>query len=252
MPARHPVTVVIPTLNETAQIAECVRHVSWAEQVIVADGGSRDGTPDAARAAGATVITGAFTSIAAQRNAAIAAARHPWIFALDADERVPTALADEIGATVTAARFDAYRVRRRNVYLGREIRRAGWGSDWVFRLFRRERRFVERRVHEALERVAEFGSLTATLDHVPYRDLGHHLRKVDHYAELAAMDLHERGRRAGMSDLLVRPPVRFLRMYLAQGGVVEGWRGAVLCGFAAWGVFLKYARLWERERRSDV
>jgi glycosyltransferase involved in cell wall biosynthesis len=251
-PVTTPVTVVIPTLNEATQIAECVRHLTWAGEVIVADGGSTDETVAAARAAGATVLTGAFATIAAQRNAAIAAARHEWVFALDADERVPAALAGEIAATVAAPQFASYGVRRRNVYLGREMRHAGWGSDWVYRLFRREQRFTERRVHEALRRAGASGRLRAPLDHVPYRDLGHHLRKVERYAALAALDLRERGRRARLSDLLVRPPVRFVRMYVGQLGLLEGWRGAVLCGFAALGVFLKYARLWEHERGSHA
>jgi glycosyltransferase involved in cell wall biosynthesis len=250
MPA--PVTVVIPTLNEAAQIGECVRHLDWADEVIVADAGSLDGTVDLARRAGATALTGSWPTIAAQRNAAIAAARHAWVFALDADERVGPALAAEIAAVVASPRHEASAVRRRNVYLGREIRRAGWGADWVYRLFRRERRFLERRVHEALEPVPDTGRLTHHLEHAPYRDLMHHLSKVERYAGWAARDLADQGRRPRLADLLLRPPARFLRMYVLQFGVLEGWRGAVLCGCAAWGVFLKYARLWEIERGRDA
>lgn len=244
-----PVTVVIPTLDEAAHIAECVRHVAWADEVIVADGGSRDETIECARAAGATVLTGVWSTIAAQRNAAIAAARHPWVLALDADERVGTQLATEIGRVVASPRHDAYAVRRRNIYLGREVRWAGWGADWVFRLFRRERRFVERRVHEALEPVADRGRLTQPLDHTPYRDLTHHLSKVDRYASWAALDLVDQGRRPRVADVLLRPPLRFVRMYGVQLGVLDGWRGVLVCGVAAWSVFLKYARLWELARQ---
>jgi glycosyltransferase involved in cell wall biosynthesis len=247
-----PVTVVIPTLNEAEQIAACVATVAWAGEVLVADGGSTDGTVERARAAGATVVTGAFPTIAAQRNGAIVRARHEWVFALDADERVSGALAAEIQAVVAAPRHEAYAVRRRNAYLGREIRRAGWGRDWVYRLFRRDRRYVERRVHEGLGPVADGGRLVEPLDHTPYRDLAHHLRKVDRYAELAALDLRDRGRRARLADLWLRPAARFVRMYVAQGGVLDGWRGAVLCGVAAFSVFLKYARLWELQRGTDA
>jgi hypothetical protein len=122
----------------------------------------------------------------------------------------------------------------------------------VYRLFRRERRFVERRVHEALEPVADAGRLAHPLDHAPYRDLAHHLGKVERYARWAAQDLAERGRRARLADLLLRPPARFLRMYVLQLGLLDGWRGAVLSGCAAWGVFLKYAGLWETGRGRDA
>lgn len=250
MPA--PLTVVIPTLNEASQIAECVRGLAWAEEVIVADGGSTDGTPHLAEAAGATVLRGAWATIAAQRNAAVAAARHDWILAVDADERVSADLAREITAVIAAPAHEAYAARRRNVYLGRPIRHGGWGSDWVVRVFKKDRRFVERRVHEHLERRGDVGRLPGAIEHVPYRDLSHHLQKLDRYAAWAARDLADRGRRARLSDLLFRPPVRFFRMYVIQLGVLDGWHGAVLCGMAAMSVFLKYARLWELQQRSDA
>ena len=253
MVARTPVSIVIPTRNEALQIGECVRGLAWAGEVIVVDGASADGTAESARAAGARVLNGARAgtggqTIAAQRNAGIAAAAHEWVFALDADERIGPGLAAELAATVAAPAHDAYAVRRRNVFFGKTITRAGWGEDWVVRLFRRERRFVERRVHEGLEPVADVGRLGAPLEHVPYRDLSHYLQKLDRYATWAAEDLAARGRRPRLSDLLFRPPARFARMYLLQLGVLDGWRGAVLCGLAAVSVFLKYARLWERSR----
>lgn len=249
MPA--PVTVVIPTLNEAAQITDCIRGLAWAGEIIVADGGSTDGTAERARAAGATVLAGSWPTIAAQRNAAIAAARHDWVLAVDADERVSAELARSVAAVVTGTsgvRHAAYAARRRNVYLGRRIRFGGWGSDWVVRVFRRDRRFVERRVHEHLERHGAVGRLAGVLEHVPYRDLSHHLAKLDRYASWAARDLADRGRRARLTDLVFRPPLRFFRMYVLQLGLLDGWHGAVLCVMAAVSVFLKYARLWELQR----
>jgi len=245
-----PVTIVIPALNEGSHIAECVRHLGWASQVIVADGGSTDDTARLARDAGAHVLVVPDVTIAAQRNAAIAAARTEWIFALDADERIDAALREELARTVAAPAHEAYAVSRRNYYLGRLMRRGGWGDNWAVRLFRRNRRFVERRVHEGLEPVADTGRLRAALEHVPYRDLAHHLQKLNLYATWGAQDLYDRGRRARITDLLVRPPYTFVKAYVVQLGVLEGWHGAVLSGLAAVSVFIKYARLWELERRS--
>ncbi len=247
-----PLTVIIPTLNEATQIGECVRHLSWSGEVIVADGGSRDGTVAAARGAGARVIESKATTIAGQRNEAIAAARHEWVYALDADERIGPELARELATVLAAPRHEGYAVRRRNVYLGRTMRYAGWGTDWAVRLFRRERRFVERRVHEGLEPLTDVGRLRAPVEHVPYRDLAEHLEKVSRYATWGAQDLWDRGRRAWVGDLLVRPPFTFFRTYVLQLGILEGWHGVVLCGLAAVSVFLKYARLWELQHRADA
>jgi glycosyltransferase involved in cell wall biosynthesis len=243
-----PLTVVIPTRNEAAQITECVRHVAWAAEVIVVDGSSTDETAALARAAGAVVLARDGATIAAQRNAGIAAASHEWVFALDADERIGSELALELARVVAAPGHQAYAVRRRNVYLGKTITRAGWGRDWVVRLFPRDRRFIERRVHEGLEPVPDVGRLAAPLEHVPFRDLTHHLGKADRYSTWAAADLADQGRRARIADVVFRPPARFLRMYVLQLGLLDGWRGAMLAGFGAITVFLKYARLWERSR----
>jgi glycosyltransferase involved in cell wall biosynthesis len=247
-----PLTVIIPTLNESAQIGECIGRLGWAGEVIVADGGSRDDTVAEARGAGARVIESRAATIAGQRNEAIAAAKHEWVYALDADERIGPALERELAAVVAAPRHQAYAVRRRNVYLGRTMRHAGWGSDWAVRLFRRERRFIERRVHEGLEPVADVGRLAAPVEHLPYRDLAEHLEKLNRYAAWGAQDLWDRGRRARLPDLLVRPPFTFFRTYVLQLGILEGWHGVVLCGLAAVSVFMKYARLWELQRRADA
>ncbi len=249
---RTPLTVVIPTLNEAGQIAECVRHLDWASEVIVVDAASTDGTVELARAAGARVLNGAPNRIATQRNAGIAAASHEWVFALDADERIGPDLARELERVVAVPTHDAYAVRRRNVYLGKTMTHAGWGTDWVVRLFTRDRRYVERRVHEGLEPVGRLGRLAVPLEHVPYRDLTHHLQKLGRYAAWAAADLAERGHRARLLDLLLRPPAQFVRMYVLQLGLLDGWRGAVLCGLAGVSVFLKYARLWELHRRGHA
>lgn len=248
---RVPVTVVIPTLNEADQIAECVRDAHWAAEVIVADAGSSDDTTVRARAAGATVLERTGPTIAAQRNAAIARAGNSWVFALDADERAGAGLASAIAAAVADPRYPAYQVRRRNFYLGRELTRGHWGRDWVTRLFPRERRYLERRVHERLDLgtpAPEPGRLPTHLLHVPYRTLSHQLEKMDRYARWGAEDLFDRGRRASGWDLAARPLGRFTRAYLLQGAVLDGRAGLVAAALGAYTGFLKYAHLWALER----
>jgi glycosyltransferase involved in cell wall biosynthesis len=247
---RVPLSVVIPCLDEADQITECVRHLGWADEVLVADGGSSDGTAALARAAGATVLEHTGPTIAAQRNAAIGRARNEWVFALDADERIPPALQAELADVLRAPAHRAYHVRRRNFYLGRELTRGRWGKDWVVRLFTRERRYVERRVHEALERVPDPGALRSTLVHIPYRDLAHQLAKMSRYARWGAEDMFERGERASFWDLSARPAGRFLRSYLLQGAVLDGRFGLVSSALGGYTAFLKYAHLWALEARK--
>lgn len=251
-PISVPVTVVIPTLDESDQIGECVSRVMWADEVIVADGGSRDDTVALARQAGARVLEGTWPTIAAQRNAAISAARNPWVLALDADERVTDELQEELAALLRSPTHAVYLVRRRNIYLGCELTRGHWGRDWVVRLFTRERRYVERRVHEGLEPVPNPGRLRGCLDHVPYRDFGHQLAKMNRYARWGAQDLYDRGARASVWDLSLRPCGRFLRAYFLQGSCWDGRFGLVTSLLGSYTAFLKYAHLWALERQSRL
>jgi glycosyltransferase involved in cell wall biosynthesis len=247
--ASVPLTVVIPTLDEADQIAECIDRVAWANEIIVADAGSSDGTVRLAREHGARVMENTGPTIAAQRNAAIAAARNQWILAVDADERITDALREEIARTLQAPAHPAYRVRRRNFYLGKELTRGHWGRDWVTRLFTRERRYLERRVHEHLEPVPNSGFLHGLLDHVPYRDLSHQLEKMNRYARWGAEDLFDQGRRASAWDLSMRPAGRFFRAYVLQGSCLDGRFGLATSMLGAYTAFLKYVHLWALERR---
>lgn len=250
MEPRIPLTIIIPTLNEADQIGDLVRSLAWATEVIVSDGGSADETVPIAAGAGAVVLESTGATIAAQRNAAISTAAYEWVFALDADEKISPELKQELPRIIAAPAHEAYRVRRQNFYLGQELTRGHWGRDWVTRLFTRDQRYVERRVHEGLEKVENPGLLQGHLVHTPYRDLSHQLEKMERYARWGALDLYERGDRASIWDLSSRPVGRFLRAYLLQRNFLDGRFGLATSMLGAYGTFLKYAHLWALERRG--
>ncbi|MEP6491270.1 MAG: glycosyltransferase family 2 protein [bacterium] len=242
---RVPISVVMPTLNEASGLQSTLDDLHWADEVIVVDGGSTDGTVKQARHGGAQVLVVSGQTIAAQRNAGIAAARNHWILALDADERVTPELRASLVALTTSgdSRYSAFRVRSRNWHLGRELQHGPWGRDWKVRVFSRERRYDDRRVHEHIEGLDDVGTLDGTLLHHPYRDLTHQVLKIAKYAQWAALDMRARGRRVGVLDLVFRPVWRFLRDYLVYSGWRDGPSGFIVAGVSAFSVFLKYACL---------
>lgn len=247
---RTPVSVVIPALNEGARIAQAVTDLSWADEVIVVDGGSSDDTVRRADAAGARVLIVRGETIAAQRNRGVEAARNHWILSVDADERVTMQLRAEIGQIV-AGRIPthaAYRMKFRNYYLGRELRYGPWGRDWHIRLFTSDRRYVCNRVHEHLEPIEDVGTLIGTVVHHPYRDLEHHVAKIVTYARWGAEDLHARGRTAGLWEMTARPAWRFVRDFVVYSGWRDGLAGFVAAALSAFAAFLKYAFLFSRSR----
>lgn len=234
------VTVVIPTRDESAQIADAVSAARWAAEIIVVDGESTDGTGALAAAAGARVIdVGAFT-IGAKRNVGIAAASNTWILALDADERVTEALRARIDAITRAPDHAAYRIRFRNFFLGRELKHGPYGRDRHVRLFTSDRRYTTTNVHERLESIDDVGDLEEHITHHPFRDFPHYIRKVVQYARWGADDLRNRGKRVGYADVLFRPWWRFTRDYVIWGGCLDGFPGFLVCAYAGVGTFLKY------------
>ena len=240
------VSVVIAARNEAANIAACIESVSWADETLVVEYGSADDTAKLAESAGARVISNSFVTIGLQRNAAIERAKHEWILVVDADERASPELGEEIGNVITAPRFDAYRVPRRNFFLGREVRHGGWESDKPVRLFRSTIRYNSSRVHEHVEVSSEVGELNSALTHEPYPALDTWFEKLGRYSEWWAQDRYDRGKRARMTSVILRPPFRFLSMFIIRGGWMDGVRGALLAGMASVSVFAKYARLWEK------
>jgi glycosyltransferase involved in cell wall biosynthesis len=246
-----PLTIVVPARDEGERIAEFIHLHDWADEIIVADNGSSDDTAERARMAGAKVIDAGGRTIAGARNAGADAARHEWILALDADERVSTLLREELPRLLTAISASAYEVRRRNLYLGREQRRGSWGRDWIVRLYRREHRFIDTPVHEKLEPVADTGTLAGEIDHDPYRDLSHHMAKMDRYARWGAEQLWKEGKRATAFDLAVRPLWRFIKAYFLGLSILDGKFGLVTSMLGAQTAFMKYVHLWAMTQPSQ-
>ena len=252
---RVPCSVIIAAKNEASEIADCIASVSWAEEVIVVENDSVDETVAIARANGAVVFSHPFTTIGCQRNAAIARARHEWILVVDADERGTPQLGAEIagvvGANGAGGSAVAYRVRRRNFFLGREVRHGGWERDRPVRLFRNRMRFDERPVHEHVMTDGLVGDLREPFIHYPYASLSEYFAKLERYSGWWAEQSFARGKRTRAWTIAVKPPVRFVSMYVLRAGFLDGAVGVIVAVLAAMSVAAKYARLWELQRQAS-
>ena len=250
---RVPCSVVIAAKNEAAEIGECIASVDWAAEVIVVENDSSDDTVDIARRAGAVVFSHPFTTIGRQRNAAIARARHEWILVVDADERGTPRLGDEVRSVVGGSTDDvAFRVRRRNFFLGREIQHGGWERDRPVRLFRSRMRYDERPVHEHVMTDGPVGDLRQPLIHYPYASLGEYFAKLDRYSRWWAEQNFARGRRTPVWTIALKPPAKFISMYVVRAGFLDGAAGVIVAVLAAMSVAAKYARLWELQRSGPT
>jgi glycosyltransferase involved in cell wall biosynthesis len=241
------VSVTIITLNEADHIAAAIESAAWADEVIVVDSGSTDGTADIARQTRARVTSRPWSGYVDQKNHAAELAANDWIFSLDADERIPGALASEIQQILSNdPPLRGYRVPRVTFHLGRWIRTTDFYPDFQTRLYnRRAACWRGRHVHESVSVDGPTGQLANELQHYSYRDLSEHLDRINQYSTLAALQMHEEGRRTGPLDLVMHPFAAFLRNYVLRRGFLDGGVGLTISLVNAYSVFLKFAKLWE-------
>jgi len=248
-----PVSVTIITLNEAARLEEALESVSWADERIVVDSGSTDETLAIARAHADRVETRAWSGYADQKNYAASIARHDWILSLDADERVSLALGDEIRRRLrTEPGERGYRVPRVSNYLGQWIRCTDWWPDWQLRLYdRRAGHWARMDVHESVRVDGSVARLQGELLHHPYEDVADHLATIDKYTTIAAGEMFAQGRRSSWGRIAVHPPLAFFRNYVLRYGIRQGTPGLVVSTLNAYYVFLKFAKLWELQRKAQ-
>lgn len=243
-------SVIIPCKNERRNIRLCVESARLvADEVLVADSGSTDGTLDIVREMGdCRIIEREYVHSGDFKNWAIPQARHEWVFILDADERITPEMAAEIRTRIDSPDAqDGYWVGRNNYFMGHRIRYSGWQRDKVLRLFRRDLgRYVGDTDHaEVAVSTRRVGTLQSRLEHFTYWTYDQYFAKFQRYTSWQAKVWHEQGRRPSLIALLTRGPLRFLRSYFVQLGFLDGLPGLQLCALTGFYSFMKQARLWE-------
>lgn len=245
-----PVSALVITLNEAANISACLESLAWAKEIIVVDAHSSDDTVLQARKFTNKVFVRPWEGYAAAKDFALSQCTQEWVLWIDADERVTPELRDEIIATLNAkpSHTGFYLPRLAN-FVGRWIRHGGWYPGYVLRLFRRDQAaFDDQKVHEQVKVQGSTGKLAHDLLHFTDPTLEHYLTKLNTYTSLSAEELHQRGKKFNLLDLLFRPAWFFFRMFFVKAGFLDGMHGFVLACFSAVHVAAKYGKLWERER----
>ena len=244
------ITALIPCKDEISNIEACIASVRRiADEVLVADSGSRDGTLERARMLADRVIQREYVNSGDFKNWAIPQASHPWVLIVDADERVTEELAAEIRETMKApADCLAFSVSRRNYFLGHPLNHGDWARDEVTRLIQRDRcRYRLFTDHAEVEVPNKrVGQLKSKLIHYTAWDTGEYLLKMMHYASQQAGLWHTQGKRPELLHMACNAPLRFLRGYVLRAGFLDGWVGFHVAMLTAYYSFLKQFLFWQR------
>ena len=248
------ITAAILTFNEQRNIRRCLESLAWADEIVVVDSGSTDGTLELARQLAHKVVERPWSGFQIQRTAALAYCTHDWVLFLDADEWIPEPLAREIKAVVADPRGrSGFTIRRRNRFLERWIDHA-WAPDRVLRLFLKQVATFsghEPHVHADLASGCTAGQLEEPMLHAAYSSVSELLVKVNAYssqfAEADETDAHYTPMR-----MFASPLISVFKTLVIKRGFLDGVHGLIIAWATAHYHFLKYAKKWEKLRRRTA
>ena len=249
-------SVYIIAFNEEEKIKQALQSVEWADEIIVADSFSTDNTALIAKEFGAKVIQIPFNGFGELRNIAIKACSHNWIFSLDSDERCTKSAKEEIQNIINSKdSLDAYYVPRRNYFMGKWIRHAGFYPDFRQpQIFRKGvLKFKNDAVHERYEVISnkECGYLNSFINQVPFKNLEEVIHKSNRYSTLGAKKLQETNKKSGMSKALLHGIWAAFTMYILKLGFLDGWPGFIIALGNFEGTFYKYAKFYLKDKGID-
>ncbi len=244
-----PLTVAIIAHNAGRQIGPCLASVAFADEILVVDSGSTDDTLDIVRRHGGRIEAREWLGFGRQKQHAVAVARNDWVLCLDTDERMTERLAQSIRAALSSRRYKAYRMARRNRFLGAWLAHGEGYPDWTLRLFHRaSASWSNDDVHEAVLTTAEVGRLEGDLLHDSAEDVATYVAKQNRYTTLHAQALFDQGVRVSAWRLVASPLARFVKFYFFRLGFLDGGAGFAHIVIGCHSTFLKYLKLIELQR----
>ena len=244
-------SVVLITKNAEALLEKCLQSCAFADEIVVVDSGSTDGTQVLAERYGARVIEQAWLGFGPQKQFAVDAAGHDWVLCLDADERVSPELRTAIESALQSPASAAFRFARCNRFLGRYLKYGEGYPDWSLRLFdRRQAGWSDDAVHEKVIANGAVSTLKGDLLHDSAETLAIYLGKQNRYTTLAAEMAAAAGKRASFARLAFSPIIRFIKFYLVRQGFRDGLPGLIHIAIGCFNSFMKYAKLFEKQRSN--
>ncbi len=253
------ISAVIIAFNEENKIADAVKSVEWADEIIVVDSESTDRTREIAEKFGAKIYQKKWEGFSKQKQFAVDSAANDWIFSLDADERVSDKLKTEILQLKNQpenSSADGYKIPRLSFYMNRPIRHGGWYPDWQLRFFnRRKGKWKDVLIHESVQMTDDsiIKKLRGDILHYSVEDISHHQLMIGtRYAPLAARQMFERGKRASAWKIQTVGLTTFLQTYVLKTGFLDGLAGYTIARFAAHHAFLKYSLLREMQQSNQT
>lgn len=238
------ISIIIITKNEAHNIEDCLKSVAWADEIVVVDAGSTDGTIDICRKYTAKVVVTGWPGYGIQKQRALELATSEWVLSLDADERVTPLLKQEILSAISQTAYDAFEISFSSQYCGKIIRFGDWWHDRQAVLFRRTKaHFSSSLVHESIEIQGRIGRLKGNIIHLTFPDLHTVLRKMNDYSSWSAEQKKMQNQSGGLLKAIMHGLWAFFRGYFLRLGFLDGREGFLLAVSNAEGTYYRYVKL---------
>lgn len=240
-------SVIIPTGNESHNIEDVIASVNFADEILVVDSFSTDGTYEKALKLATNVLRRDYIYSASQKNWAIPQAKHEWILLVDADERVTPELQKEIIETLKNPKPSvvAYWIGRNNHFMGERVHYSGWRNDKVIRLFKRDFcSYEDKHVHAEIITKGTISSLHQKLYHNTYITFDKYIEKINRYANWQAKDYDKKTGKLTAYHFVIKPLYGFFKHYILQSGFRDGVVGLTIGYIQSYTVFMRYVKLW--------
>lgn len=244
-------SVAIITKNEEARLPDCLKSVSFADDIVIVDSGSTDRTLEIARDFGCRVFVEGWKGYGPQKNSAIEKCRHRWVFLLDADERLPDPTKEEILRILQKPEADAYSFRRKNFLHARWIKHSGYWPDRHIRIVDRTKGAFKSAIHERWATDGRVQDLDAYIEHYAFSNYSDMLKTLNEYSTVIAREMYKSGKRANPLTPVYHGIGMFLKIYIIERGFLDGMDGLVTALTKAGGSFFKYAKLLEFQRGNE-
>ncbi|WOD43915.1 glycosyltransferase family 2 protein [Hwangdonia lutea] len=250
------ISALLITYNEINHIEAVIKNISFADEIVVVDSISTDGTLEKlAEFKNVTTIKRKFKNFADQRNFALKQASHDWVLFIDADERLTDKLKTEIITTVNnPTDVAAFMVKRLYYFKKKRIRFSGFQTDTTYRLFKKNKvKYIEDKiVHEMPEIDGKSGILKHNMLHYCFDSAAHYKAKMEHYASLKALELYKKGKKPNAFHFIFRPFYKFVVNYVFRLGFLDGKAGFQICYLSAYGVYYRYKELKKLNDSSKI
>ena len=253
---RQKLSVVIITKNAADKVRNCLESVKWADEVVIVDGGSTDGTIEIAREYTDKIVSSEFQGFGEERNKGTKEAKGDWILQLDADEVVTDAFRSRLQRIIEGEDEGcvSFKFRRKNIFMGKTMMRGGW-YHYSAHLFKKGLAHYEGDIHEKLIVNGRQGKMEEGVEHYPFFSVSEFIERQNRYTTLQANEMFKENKdipiKEVMYNLRVKPRKLFWKMYVRKRGLMEGRHGLIFSILFAWVHFMKWAKYWELQKTDD-